>query len=152
MARAWCDAARFHVAVNAGDFQVPEEVGLVDWLESGVEASEAEPDLELIVAEVDGEVVGFAGARLVAPASDARWQMQREMAVTRLIVDAVAVAERFRSHGAGEALVRAAEDWGRGEGATIAIADANWESGAVGGFYEKRLGYRRRSVSLRRAL
>src|SRR5918997_3603522 len=96
MARAWQDAGRFYVDVSAQDFQVPDEDGLVDWLECGVEAMEADPDLALLVAEIDGEVVGWVGARLVTPVSDARWQLQRELAETRLIIDAVAVAEEHR--------------------------------------------------------
>lgn len=152
MARAWQDAGRFYVDVSAQDFQVPDEDGLVDWLECGVEAMEADPDLALLVAEVDGTVVGWVGARLVVPVSDARWQLQRELAVTRLIIDAVAVAEEHRGSGTGVDLVQAAERWGRERGASIAVADGNWASGVVPRFYEARLGYRRRSVSLRKAL
>ena len=33
MARAWCDAGRMYVAISPQDFQVPDEDGLVDWLE-----------------------------------------------------------------------------------------------------------------------
>jgi GNAT superfamily N-acetyltransferase len=152
MARAWCDAGRFYVEVSQYDFQVPDEDGLVEWLESGVEAMEADPDLALLVAEVDGELAGWVGARLVTPVSDAKWQLQRELASTRLIVDAVAVAEDHRGAGAGVELVLAAERWGRERGATVAVADGNCASGVVPRFYESRLGYRRRSVSLRKPL
>ena len=152
MARAWCDAGRFYVEISAADFQVPDEDGLVDWLECGVEAMESDQDLALLVGERDGEVVGWVGARIVTPVSDARWQLQRELATTRLIIDAVVVAEGHRGAGAGAELVLAAERWGRERGATVAVADGNWASGIVPPFYEKRLGYRRRSVSLRKAL
>ncbi len=152
MARAWSDAGRFYVDVDAGDFQVPEEEGLVDWLECGVEAMESDPDLALLVAEVDGDVVGWASARLVGPASDARWQLQREYSATRLVLDAVVVAETQRGAGAGLDLVRAAEAWGRERGASVAVADGNIASGIVPRFYEERLGYRKRSVSLRKPL
>ena len=152
MARIWRDTGRFYVDVNAGDFQVPHEEGLVDWLESGVEAMESDPDLALLVAEDDGEVIGWVGARLVTPVSDAPWQLQRELAATRLIIDAVGVADEARGHGTGVHLVQAAERWGRERGASIAVADGNWESGVVPRFWENRLGYRCRSVSLRKAL
>ena len=152
MARAWQDAGRFYVAVDERDFQVPDDDGLVDWLESGVEAMEEDQDLALLVAELDGEVVGFVGCRLAQPISDARWQLQRELAETRLIVDAVCVAEDHRGGGAGIELVGAAEEWGRERGASIAVCDGNCASGIVPRFYESRLGYRRRSVSLRKAL
>ena len=152
MARAWSDAGRFYVGVDPSDFQVPDEDGLVEWLECGVEAMESDQDLALLVGERDGEVVGWVGARLVTPVSDARWQLQRELALTRLIIDAVAVAEEHRGAGAGHDLVLAAERWGRERGATVAVADGNWASGLVPRFYEARLGYRRRSVSLRKRL
>jgi GNAT superfamily N-acetyltransferase len=150
MAAAWLDAGRFYVEVDARDFQVPDEDGLVDWLESGVEAMEEDPDLALLVAEVDGDVVGWVGCRLANPISDARWQLQRELAETRLIIDAVCVADGRRGEGVGIDLVGAAEDWGRERGAGVAVADGNWASGVVQRFYEGRLGYRRRSVSLRK--
>ena len=152
MAAAWQDAGRFYVEVDDRDFQVPDEEGLVDWLESGVQAMEEDGDLALLVAEVDGEVVGWVGCRLAQPISDARWQLQRELSEMRLIVDAVCVAEEHRGAGAGMELVVAAEDWGRERGASIAVADGNWASGLAPRFYEGRLGYRRRSVSLRKAL
>jgi GNAT superfamily N-acetyltransferase len=152
MARAWCDAGRFYVDVSPEDFQVPEEDGLVDWLQSGIDAMQGDPDLALIVAEVDGEVAGWVGARIVMPASDAQWQLQREHGAMRLVVDAVAVAEDHRGADAGVALVHAAERWGREHGATVAVADGNCASDVVNRFYETRLGFRRRSVSLRKAL
>ena len=152
MAAAWRDAGRFYVAVSADDFQVPDEDGLVDWLEYGVEAMASDQDLALLVEEIDGEGGGWVGGGLVLPVSDARWQLQRELAVTRLIVDAVAVGEEHRGSGTGAELVLAAEEWGRERGATIAVADGNAHSGVVPRFYESRLGYRRRSVSLRKAL
>ncbi|HEX2086110.1 MAG TPA: GNAT family N-acetyltransferase, partial [Solirubrobacteraceae bacterium] len=129
-----------------------DDEGLVDWLECGVEAMESDRDLALLVAENQEEVVGWVSARLVAPVSDARWQLQRELAATRLIIDAVAVVEGHRGRGVGVDLVQAAERWGRERGASIAVADGNWASGIAPRFYEARLGYRKRSVSLRKAL
>ena len=153
MARAWRDAGRFYRDVNTEDFQVPDEDGLEDWLASGVEAMDGDRDLGLLVAENgDGEVMAFAAARLVHPAPDAPWQLQREMATVRLILDAVAVAEPYRGSGVGTALASAAEAWGRERGAEIAVADGNWDSGLVPVFYERHLGYRKRSISLRKRL
>ena len=152
MARAWCDAGRFYVEISPEDFQVPDEEGLVHWLECGVEAMESDRDLALLVADVDDEVVGWVSARIVTPASDAQWQLQREYGATRLVLDAVVVGEEHRGAGAGIELVGAAEEWGRDRGAVVAVADGNCASGIVPRFYEARLGYRRRSVSLRKPL
>jgi GNAT superfamily N-acetyltransferase len=152
MARAWRDAGRFYAELSPDDFQVPDEEGLVEWLEEGIGAMESDRDLALLVAEAGDDVLGWVSARLVTPASDAQWQLQREYGATRLIVDAVAVAEEHRGAGTGAELVDAAEEWGRERGATIAVADGHCGSGIVPRFYENRLEYRRRSVSLRKLL
>src|SRR3712207_3822181 len=93
MARAWIDAGRLYADLSPDDFQVPDEEGLVEWLEEGIDAMESDRDLALLVADGgDDEVVGWVSARIVTPASDAQWQLQREYGTTRLIIDAVAVA------------------------------------------------------------
>src|SRR5688572_13444938 len=75
MARAWCDAGRLYVSISPQDFQVPDEDGLVEWLEFGIDAMESDRDLALLVAELGDEVAGWVSARLVTPASDAQWQL-----------------------------------------------------------------------------
>ncbi len=106
MARAWSDAGRFYVGVSPADFQVPDEDGLVDWLECGVEAMESDQDLMLIVAERDGEVIGWAG---VVPYSE------RE-AYAGIGEFAVYVDAGARRSGAGRALMEALAAHARGRG------------------------------------
>ena len=50
----------------------------------------------------------------------------------------------------GGGITLAAEDWGRGRGATAIVVDANWSTGVAEGFYERALGYRRRGLTLRK--
>jgi GNAT superfamily N-acetyltransferase len=131
-------------------FQVPAEDGLVEFFASSMEAMSG--DEAVLVAESAGEILGFAAGRVLRPENDAAWQIQRELSALRLLIDVVAVAEPFRRRGVGTVLVRAIEEWGRARGASVAAVDGNWENGVAVGFYESRLGYRRRSLSLRKAL
>jgi GNAT superfamily N-acetyltransferase len=150
LVRAWRDAGRFAVETDATAFQVPVEEGLAEFFVSSLEGM---PDDEtVLVAERDGEVLGFASARVLEPERDPRWQIQCELSARRLLIDVVAVSEPFRRERVGTALVRAVEDWARQRGAAVAAVDGNWENGVAVGFYEARLGYRRRSLTLRKAL
>lgn len=78
LVRAWRDAGRFAVATDATAFQVPVEEGLAEFLVSSLEAMEA--DETVLVAERDGEVLGFVSGRVLNPEGDAQWQIQRELA------------------------------------------------------------------------
>jgi GNAT superfamily N-acetyltransferase len=150
LVRAWRDAGRFAVETDAAAYQVPVEDGLHEWFESSLDAMPN--DETVLVAERDGEVLGFISARVLEPQSDARWQIQRELSARRLLIDVVAISEPFRRRRVGTALVRAVEEWGRRRGATVAAVDGNWENGVGVGFYEGRFGYRRRGLTLRKAL
>jgi ribosomal protein S18 acetylase RimI-like enzyme len=146
LARAWIDAGRFYEQRDPASFRVPDADGLREWLEGALEAS----DGVTLVAEIDGDVAGFVSARLLEPQPDGRFQLQRELAQRRLMIDALAVIEEQRHRGVGSVLVRAAEEWGRERGAEAILVDANWSTGVAEGFYERALGYERRSLRLRK--
>jgi ribosomal protein S18 acetylase RimI-like enzyme len=146
LARAWIDAGRFYERIDAEAFQTPEANGLQTWLAAALEAGEG----LTLVAEVEGEVAGFVAARLLEPEPDAHLQLQRELTEKRLMIEALAVIEQQRHRGVGTALVRAAEAWGRDNGAVAILVDAHWSSGVAEGFYERALGYERRSLRLRK--
>ena len=150
LVRAWLDAGRFAVETDATAFQVPEEDGLAEFFVSSLE--DMGDDETVLVAERDGDVLGFVSGRVLQPEGDAQWQIQRELAARRLLIDVVAVSETHRRQRVGSALVRAIEDWARSRGAVVAAVDGNWENGVAVGFYEARLGYRRRGLTLRKAL
>jgi GNAT superfamily N-acetyltransferase len=147
LAQAWLDAGRYYAELAPDTFQVPDTEGLADYLESGQDA-EGEPDILRLVAEVGGRVVASAVGRIEPAAEAARYQLQRQLSQTRLIVDVVVVQEAFRSHGVGARLMEGLEDWGRQRGATVALLDTYPESALSRPFFEERMGYRLRSSRL----
>ncbi|GAA4631892.1 hypothetical protein GCM10023196_063070 [Actinoallomurus vinaceus] len=131
--------------------QEPDSHGLVEWFEQGI-GQERGDDTVWLVAENDEQVVGVIEAAVTRPAPDARWQLQRDLSRVRLVIHALAVAEEYRRKGVGTALMEAAEKWGRRKGATVAVTDTNLSSPLSVPFYEKRMGYHRQAVILRKAL
>jgi GNAT superfamily N-acetyltransferase len=151
-ARAWTDAGRYYAAFVPEVIQVPEQDGLAAWFEEGIGAARTEDELWR-VAEVAGHgVAGVIEATVVRPGPDARWQIQRDAGRTRLVVNLLVVAEDYRREGVGTALMEAAEEWGRSRGATVALTDTNLSSPLSVPFYERRMGYERQAVALRKAL
>lgn len=101
---------------------------------------------------VDGQVVGMVGAAVAPALPDGRWQLQRDLSRTRLLVNALLVADGYRRRGVGTALLTAAEEWGRRRGAAVVVTDTNLHSPLSVPFYEDRMGYLRRAVVLRKTL
>lgn len=75
------------------------------------------PDWRILLADVDGQVVGFLEASLRDYAEGC------ETAPVGYL-EGWFVAEPHRRRGVGAALVRAAEDWARGQGCTEMASDA----------------------------
>lgn len=105
-----------------------------------------------LVAEDNGQVVGFIEAVVTQPSPDAHWQTQRDLGRTRLVINALAVAEEYRHQGVGTALMNGAEKWGRQQGAVVAVTEAELSNPVSVPFYENRMGYRRQAVILRKTL
>ncbi len=72
--------------------------------------------------------------------------------MTRLLINALVVEEPYRRQGIGTALVRAAEDGARSRGATSVFLSTYIDSPSAVPFYERRMGYRRKSLGFTRAL
>jgi GNAT superfamily N-acetyltransferase len=126
-------------------------VGLAEWFEQWL-AQDREPNQIFLVAENDSRVVGFIDATVEPPSADARWQVQRDLGVARLVIGALAVEETQRRAGVGTALMEAAEERGRRQGAIVALTDTNIRSHLSLPFYENRMGYERRAAILRKTL
>jgi GNAT superfamily N-acetyltransferase len=150
-ARAWSDAGRYHRELDPNIGRVPDSDGLADWFERSLADDRAAGALWL-VAEQDGRVVGFVSARVEPPMADARWQLQRDLASPRLVIDALVVEETQRRSGVGTALMEAVEEAGRSQGAVVATLNTNLRSLLSVPFYEDRMSYQRRSVIFRKDL
>jgi GNAT superfamily N-acetyltransferase len=92
------------------------------------------------------------GACVQRPRPDGRWQLQRDQSRTRLLINALAVAEDYRRQGVGTLVMNAAEDWARSNGATVALTDTNLHSDLSVPFYEQRMGYLCQAAILRKPL
>src|SRR5258705_144938 len=103
----------------AGAFQIttpppprePDLEGLVEWLDGIRERNAEDPAALMLVAEVDGEVIGEVTARLFEPVASARWQLQRDLGRRRVHVDVLTVSGTARRIGVGTALMAAVEQW-----------------------------------------
>lgn len=124
LARAWRDQAGVYAAEAPELFDVPPRDGLGPWLVQAL-AAQADPDRRLVlVADVDGLAAGFLIAAVVAPHDDADRQPQRDLARTRVQIEALVVQRDHWRTGVGTRLVRAAEDWARNRGAVTVNAQA----------------------------
>lgn len=150
IAAAWLSAAAYYANLDPTHFQVPDTEGLADSWEEQLAASR-EGELRL-VAEAGGQVIGWLSARLQLPEDDAAAQLTREHGWTRLVVDALIVDRGYWRHGAGTALLEAAEAWGRDRGAQVARLDTYADSPISVPFYEDRMGYQRRSILFQKRL
>jgi GNAT superfamily N-acetyltransferase len=150
VARAWLSAAAYYADQDPGHFQLPRADGLAEsW---DLAAGRDEADTLRLVAEIDGQVVGWLIARIEPPQADAAAQLAREHGWTRLAVDALIVDRQHWRQGAGAALLEAAEHWGRARGAQIARLDTYAHSQVSVPFYEDRMGYQRRAIVFQKPL
>jgi GNAT superfamily N-acetyltransferase len=95
-----------------------------------------------LVAEWEGEIVGFIDARLDR-SPDA---MHREIIYCH--VAEIAVRPRHQNKGIGARLLRAAEDWGRRHGAAFASLEDHIANSRADAFYQRRMGYRAAQITV----
>lgn len=151
LARIWVDTCAYYAEMDADAFQVPDPDGLVEWFESLLERPPQDDHLN-IVAEIGQDVVGSLDAKILEPLETADRQMLRELGEPRLYIQALVVDRAHWRRGVGTALMRAAEDWARQRGATRAALDTYMRSPVSVPFYERRMGYSRRSITLHKRL
>ena len=151
LAAIWLDVGRLYASLDADVFRVPDADGLVEWFEEVLARPPAAERIHL-VAVVDGEIAGAVSAYVEEPDPAARRQILTELGRRRAFVNALEVAQRFRRRGVASALVGAAEAWARDAGAEL-IATSTWIDGPLAlPFWERRMGYRRRSLELEKRL
>jgi len=147
LARLHAEVARYYVGLAPKHFQLPERGELDGAVRS------AERGTLRLVAEADGEVVGALAARLLRSSEQgATRELTRDSGGLHLRIDYLATSAARRRQGIGTLLVEAAEAWGRQAGATIAETTVCDNSPLAVPFWEDRMGYDDRSVSLRKPL
>ena len=151
LARNWIEVAQHYVELDPQTFRVPSTDGLVEFLEESLKRPRSE-DLVWFVAEVDGQVIGEVSARPERPAEDAERQLLRYLGEVRIYVDALGVAQAHRRRGVGTRLMRAVERWARERGAVCVMLDTYAASPLSVPFYERGMGYRRRSIVFEKRL
>jgi GNAT superfamily N-acetyltransferase len=149
MADVWLDMSRYHAELDPALFRVPSREGMAESLERW--ATGHGDDVRVLVAELDGRVVGFVGAVVARPDADAAGQLHRDLTQGRLVVHALGVLRPHWRRGIGSRLLAAVEEWGRGKGAEVAQLDTYIGSPVSVPFYLKR-GYGRRALRLQKAL
>jgi GNAT superfamily N-acetyltransferase len=150
ISRAWLNAAAYYAELDPEHFQVPHAEGLAQSWDN--QFDRLDNDSLLLVAELDGQVVGWLWARIERPGPNAAAQLTREHGWIRLVVASLIVDRDHWRSGAGTALLEAAEAWGRAEGAQVARLDTYADSPVSVPFYEDHMGYRRRSIVFQKQL
>ena len=151
LAQVWLENARYYVGLFPDDFRMPDQVGLVESLETRLGRPSSASELHL-VAVVDGVLAAFVYARLTEPDAGATREMLANRAYRRVHVEALGTANAFQRQGLATQLVEAVETWAREQGARIISAGTYLESPVAIPFWEQRMGYRRRSVILAKRL
>ena len=154
MAQCWRDMWRHYAPLNPDIFLIPREEGLAEWFESGIAAHARDPVTEeqRVVAEANGQIVGFLRATVAKPLPDAHREVMRELSHTRLTITVLAVAQTYRRQGVGTRLMEVAEAWARGRGAVLATVETYIGSHLSVPFYRNRMRYNVQSLQFRKPL
>jgi GNAT superfamily N-acetyltransferase len=145
------DLAEQYAAREPERFHVPDRTAQVAALRSELQAPL--PDNEVwLVAEVAGEAVGQAYAKLHEPVTDAAVHVLRDAGRRRAYLEYMAVQAQYQRQGIGSRLLEAIEQWARENGAELISLGTNLRSnfGAIE-FYERH-GYEKHAVILRKPL
>jgi ribosomal protein S18 acetylase RimI-like enzyme len=139
--RIYLESAEYHAGLDAERYWIPAtETIRARYREERQQASRGGEEAITLVAELNGEIVGFIDTRLTRSPDP----MHREMMYCHIVE--IAASIRHQRQGIGGRLLRAAEDWGRGRGAELALLEylAGNERASV--FYRGR-GYRVASIN-----
>lgn len=151
IARLVIESNAYYSALAPQLFTPLDQDGFAEWIASGSEWL-GRPDTFACVAEIDGEFAGYLEASIQEPDENARFSGLRDLRERRLYINSVVTAEAHKRKGIGSRLVRAAEDWARQQGVTLSLCDTYVESPQSVPFWERGLGYSRRSIRFRKRL
>ena len=136
IARTYLESADYHAHLDPERYSAPAvETISARYREGRQHPPDTGAEGITLVAEFSGEIVGFVDARL-EQSHDA---MHRDMIYCQIAE--IAASARHQNRGIGGRLLRAAEDWGRRQGAAFASLDYHAANTPAGEFYQ-RMGYR----------
>ena len=141
----------YYTALAPELFAPVETDGFADWLASDADWL-AQPTNFALVAEVGGEVAGYLEASIQEPEDHAQFNSNRDRRERRLYINFLITAEAHKRKGVGTRLVAAAEEWAREQGVTLSLCDTYAGSPQSVPFWEKGMGYSRRSITFRKRL
>jgi ribosomal protein S18 acetylase RimI-like enzyme len=147
IARTFLESAEYHARLDPERYSAPAvESVSARYRERRQHPPETGGEGITLVAELNGEIVGFIDARL-EQSPDA---MHREMIYCHMAE--IAVNSQYQNQGIGRRLLRAAEDWGRRQGAEFASLEYHAANTRASLFYQQRMGYRLASITAIRRL
>lgn len=143
LARVYVSSAAHHARLDPGFYRVPTMDAVAERYRSGP----AGPRPDLLVAELDGRIVGMAVLAELTPPGPASM-----IAPVRTASVEVAVLDGHRGRGVGSLLMHAAEHAARTREVRRVMLDAASANDEALRFYRARLGYRDQGVLLRKDL
>jgi len=142
IARAFLESAEDHATLDPERYSAPAvDIVLERYREGRQHPPESGGNAVTLVAELGDEVVGFVDSRLERSPDP----MHRDIVYCQ--VTEIAVCRRHRNECIGEQLLRAAEDWGREQGAQFAILEFLASNMRASRFYQHRMGYSVASIT-----
>ena len=148
LARLWLEFGSYYAELDSERFKSTQHEG-ARRLDRG---RAAPPVGALLVAEIDGQIAGYAGGAIIEPHPNADWKMLTDAQATQLGIKVVQTSEAHRRKGVATALIQALESWGSSQGAEIVLAETDIHSPVAIPFWENADGYERTSVRFRRRL
>ena len=127
-------SADHHVRLDPSVYSTPDYRALEQRYSKRLPVPENE---EILVAEVDGEVVGWIDMQLRPATGQPR--MMRDAVTVEIDI---AVLPEHRAHGVGSQLVAAAEAWAAERGAEVITLQAHVANLDAIRFYQERHGFR----------
>jgi ribosomal protein S18 acetylase RimI-like enzyme len=134
IARTFLESAEYHACLDPERYSVPALETIVTRYREGQQHPQNGEQGVTLVAELNAEIVGFVDARLFQP------QDPMHRAMTFCHVSEIAVRRQHQSQGIGGQLMRAAQEWGRQQGAQCALLEYHAANQRGGVFYQ-RMGY-----------
>jgi len=136
------ESAEHHARLDAERYWVPAADAMpARYQYWGLHSPEDRPARVTLVAEQNGEIVGFIDAAI----QESPDPMHRPM--TYCHVAEIAVRAPYQGQGIGQQLLEAVEDWGRRQGAAFASLEYHIANTRAGAFYERKMGYRTAAIT-----